>query len=177
MERQRSATTIVKRFIAGGLAALMLGGAGLAAPVAPVAASGAGLVEAPVAAEQQTFVVGFYVTGGKIVDLHQLIGEPFEQVVQRNTGARWEFAYDGAFRFIPADGSPALMGYWDVKRNQEVIEIEAYHISGSAEGHYEAGMKGQIDLKNGLARMEQARRVIQGGEAVASYVEFSIVLY
>jgi hypothetical protein len=91
--------------------------------------------------------------------------------------ARWEFGHDGTFRFVPADDSPVMMGYWDVKERQEVIELEASYFADGPEGRYEAGMRGQINLKDGLARVEQARRVLQGGEGVASYTEFSIVLY
>jgi hypothetical protein len=172
MVRQQQAQGKVKRFIVGGLAALMLGGAVLAGPIAPVAAS-----EAPVVAQEQQFTVGFYVTGGKIVDLHQLIGEPFEQVVQRNTGAQLQFGYDGSFRFQPADDSPVMMGWWEVKEKQENIELEASYVGAIEGGRYETAMRGRIDLNTGLARIEQARQVIENGNAVVSYTEFSMTLY
>jgi hypothetical protein len=38
-------------------------------------------------------------------------------------------------------------------------------------------MRGRIDLNNGLARIEQARQVIENGNAVVSYTEFSMALY
>jgi hypothetical protein len=172
MERQQQAQSTLKRFIVGGLAALMLGGATLAGPIATVAA-----YEAPVAAQEQQFTVGFYVTGGKIVDLHQLVGEPFEQVIRRNTGAQWQFGYDGTFRFQPADDSPPMMGFWEVRENQETIELEASYVGAIEGGRYETGMRGRIDLNNGLAKIEQARQVIENGNAVMSYTEFSIALY
>ncbi|MCC6626305.1 MAG: hypothetical protein IT340_02765 [Chloroflexi bacterium] len=178
MERQHSVSHPIRRSIVGGLAALVVGGALLGAPVAPAAASGVLPGAARIATAQNQFVVGFTLTGGKIVDVHALIGEPFEQVVRRNGGARWEFGYDGSFRFVPADDSPVMVGYWDVRQKQQTVEIEAAAIfEGEAGLRYQVGMRGQIDLKDGLARIEQGRQVIQGGNGAMSYTEFTIALY
>lgn len=144
--------------------------------MASAAASPSGLPASPIAAMDQQYNTGFYVTGGKIIDLSELLGEPFEHVVARHTGAQWEFGYDGTFRFVPADGGPVLTGSWKYLENQGAIQIEAYHFASSFEGQYEAAMQARIE-GDGTARVEQATRTVQYGEALGSYAKFTIVLY
>jgi hypothetical protein len=180
MEGQTMGRRTFKSIILGGLVGLVLGGAVISLPAAPVAASAQPrlmAIEAPVAPSDEQFVVGFYGTGGNIVDLHQLIGEPFEQVVQRNAGARWEFGYDGSFRFVPADGGPAMMGFWQIREKQEVIEFEASAGADTEQGRLDVATRGRINLKDSTARVEQARRLIHDGDALVSYTEFTIILY
>ena len=72
---------------------------------------------------------------------------------------------------------PVMMGWWEVKEKQETIELEASYVGAIEGGRFETAMRGRIDLNNGLARIEQARQVIENGNAVMSYTEFSMTLY